>query len=206
MSADNVLRDKPGLLSPLIRRIEFGGKPAIVKDYRGRSLLARSIVGPSLVRREFRILRRLEGLPGVPRALAVLGGAALVVEYVEGRPFSKYQPGDMPGSVYQELCDIVRGMHARGVVHLDLRQKKNFLLTPDNHPCLLDFGGAVAPGPGSILRAFLPAMRRVDESALLKVKQRSFPHLLTDEDRAALKRHRFWRRFWVFTKRGKYVR
>jgi len=46
----------------------------------------------------------------------------------------------------------------------------------------------------------------VDESALLKWKQRNWPHLLTEDDRAFLEKHKKLRKFWVFTKRGRSVR
>ena len=49
-------------------------------------------------------------------------------------------------------------------------------------------------------------MKEVDEVALLKVKQRTFPSLLSESDDVRLRRHKFWRRFWIFTPRGKYVR
>jgi hypothetical protein len=49
-------------------------------------------------------------------------------------------------------------------------------------------------------------LRGVDESALLKFKQRNWPHLVTDADREALKGHRLLRRFWPFTPRGRSVR
>ncbi|MHC4607484.1 MAG: RIO2 family protein [Planctomycetota bacterium] len=202
----NVLRDKGGLLSPVIRMGEHRGRPAVIKDFRGKNFLTRSVIGPSLIRREFDVLRRLEGVPGVPRAYAMLDGAALVTEYVEGRTMSKYHAGDLPASVFDDLGRIMRSMHERDVVHLDLRQKKNILITPELKPYLIDYGGAIAPGPGSALRRLLPWLRRVDESALLKMKQRTFPDLLTDGDRAALRRHRFWRKFWIFTPRSKYVR
>jgi RIO-like serine/threonine protein kinase len=89
-------------------------------------------------------------------------------------------------------------MHARGVVHLDLRQKKNILVAGDR-PWLLDFANAVK---GKLTAA----LRAVDESALLKFKQRNWPHLVTDADRDALKSHKFLRKFWIFTRRGKSVR
>jgi len=90
-------------------------------------------------------------------------------------------------------------MHARDVVHLDLRQKKNILVDARQRPWLIDFGAA--------MRGRLTAkLRGVDESALLKFKQRNWPHLVTDADREALKSHKFLRKFWIFTKRGKSVR
>ena len=89
-------------------------------------------------------------------------------------------------------------MHARGVVHLDLRQRKNILIAGDR-PWLIDFANA--------MKGKLTAkLRGIDESALLKFKQRNWPHLITDDDREALKSHKFLRKFWIFSPRGRSVR
>ena len=203
---DSVLRDKGGWLSPVIRRVEQEGRPAVLKDYRSKSFFARNFFGPYLVRREYAILKRLEGMPGVPRAYRIVEGRAILLEYIEGRTSGKFKPGELPPGVFDALRETVREIHRRGVVHLDLRQKKNILITADFRPCVIDFGAALMPSPASPLRLLLPKLRRVDEMAVLKFKQRAFPDLLTEAERKALARHRFWRRFWIFTPRGKYVR
>jgi hypothetical protein len=82
-------------------------------------------------------------------------------------------------------------MHARGVVHLDLRQRKNILIAGEQ-PWLIDFANAWKGKLTAKLRA-------VDESALLKFKERNWPHLVTDADREAIKSHKFLRKFWIFS-------
>jgi predicted Ser/Thr protein kinase len=199
MSQPRVLRDKGGFLSPVVSVVDHDGRPAVLKDYRGKNALTRGLLAPRLVRGEFDILRLLEGIPGIPKAYAVVEKRALLLEYVEGTTIGKFKAGDLPDSTFDLLRDAVRAMHARGVVHLDLRQKKNILIDGRQRPWLIDFGAA--------MKGKLTAkLRGVDESALLKFKQRNWPHLVTDADREALKAHRFLRKFWIFTKRGKSVR
>jgi hypothetical protein len=91
----DIIRDKGGFLSPTVRRVEFEGRPAVMKDFRTRNILTRRLLAPVLVRREFDILRRLEGVPGIPKALAVVGGAALVTEFIDGRHIGKFKPGEL---------------------------------------------------------------------------------------------------------------
>ena len=199
MTSPRVLRDKGGFLSPRVSLVEHEGRPAVLKDYREKNLLTRGLLAPRLVRREFDILRRLEGVPGVPRAYAIVDKRALLLEFVEGTTLGKFKAGELPDSTFDLLRETVRAMHARDVVHLDLRQKKNILVDARQRPWLIDFGAA--------MRGRLTAkLRGVDESALLKFKQRNWPHLVTDADREALKSHKFLRKFWIFTKRGKSVR
>jgi predicted Ser/Thr protein kinase len=199
MTAPRVLRDKGGFLSPTVSVVDHDGRPAVLKDYRGKNLLTRGLLAPRLVKGEFDILRRLEGIPGIPRAFAIVEKRALLLEYVEGATLGKFKAGELPDSTFDLLRDTVRAMHERGVVHLDLRQKKNILIDAQKRPWLIDFGAAMKGRIASKARG-------VDESALLKFKGRNWPHLMTDADREALKSHRFLRKFWIFTKRGKSVR
>jgi RIO-like serine/threonine protein kinase len=193
-----VLRDKGGFLSPVVSIVDHEGRSAVLKDYRGKNAVTRGLLAPSLVKREFAVLRHLEGLPGIPRAYAVVEKRALLLEYIEGKTINKFKAGELPDRVFDRLCETVRAMHARGVVHLDLRQRKNILISGDR-PWVIDFANA--------LKGRLTAkLRAVDESALLKFKQRNWPHLLTDADRDALKNHRLLRRLWIFSPRGKSVR
>lgn len=197
MSA-RVLRDKGGFLSPVVSVVEHEGRPAVLKDYRRKNAVTRGLIAPSLVKREFSVLRHLEGIPGIPRAYAVLEKRALLLEYVEGATINKFKAGELSDRVYQRLVDLVHAMHDRGVVHLDLRQRKNILIAGEQ-PWLIDFANAVKG-------RLTAALRAVDESALLKFKKRNWPHLLTDADREALKSHKFLRKFWIFSPRGRSVR
>ncbi len=195
-----VLRDKGGFLSPVVSLVEHEGRPAVLKDYRPRNAFTRAVLGPILARREHAILRHLEGIPGIPRAYKVVEGRALLMEYVEGRTIGKFRAGELPDAVFERLAETVRAMHRRGVVHLDLRQKKNIVVSGDR-PWIVDFANALR------VRGRLAAgLRAVDESGLLKFKARNFPHLLTAADREFIGSHKFLRRFWIFTPRGKGAR
>jgi len=193
-----VLRDKGGFLSPAVSVVDHEGCPAVLKDYRKKNAVTRGLLAPSLVKREFAVLRHLEGIPGIPKAFAIVEKRALLLEYVDGKTINKFKPGELADRVFDRLCETVRAMHARGVVHLDLRQRKNILIAGEQ-PWLIDFANAMKGKLTATLRA-------VDESALLKFKQRNWPHLMTDADREAIKSHKFLRKFWIFSPRGRSVR
>lgn len=193
----DILRDKGGFLSPTIRRVVHDGHAAVMKDYRTKNVLTRRILAPALVRREFAILRHLDGVPGIPRAYAVVDGPALVTEFVDGRHIGKFRPGELPDDMFRRLAETVAAMHARGVAHLDLRQKKNILIA--DRPYIIDFANAVLVGSKSPLRAVFARLKRVDETGLLKFKARTWPHLLTETDRETLRRHRSLRSWWIFS-------
>lgn len=199
-----VLRDKGGFWSPVVSRVEYEGKPAVLKDYRGKNIVTRGLLAPRMVKHEYEILRALEGIRGIPRAYKILEKRALLMEFVEGRTINKFKAGELPDDVYHRLVAVVHEMHDRGVVHLDLRQRKNILIAADGQPYLLDFVNALEK-KGAV-RAIWEKLVGVDESGLLKFKERNFPHLLTEHDRERLAKHKFLRKFWIFSKRGKQVR
>jgi RIO-like serine/threonine protein kinase len=87
-------------------------------------------------------------------------------------------------------------MHERGVVHLDLRQRRNVIVTPDARPAILDFGGALCLRPGSRLFAFLA---EIDRSGVLKYKNRALPGSLSPQETQTLQRAERIRRFWPFS-------
>jgi len=193
-----VLRDKGGFLSPVIRLVPHDGGRAVLKDFRSRNPVTRSVLGPILVRREHAILRHLAGVPGIPRTFGVVEGRALLIEYIPGRTLGKFKPGELPDSVLHDLEATLDQVHGRGVVHLDLRQKKNVLIGDgDGRPYIIDFANAVRVD--GALRVLADRLKVVDRGGLLKFKARFFPHLLTAPDRAALKRQAALRKFWIFS-------
>jgi len=198
--ADQVLRDKGGFLSPVVTLVPHGAGRAVRKDFGSKNPLTRGIIGPLLVKREWSILRRLEGIPGIPRAYEVTGrGRVLLVEYVPGRTLGKFKDGELAERVYRDLEETLAAVHARGVVHLDLRQKKNVMVADaDRRPWLIDFANA-ARVDGGPLRPLAEKLRDIDRSGLLKFKARYFSRLLTDRDRGVLKRHAKMRKYWIFS-------
>ena len=191
-----VLRDKGGFLSPVVSVVDHEGRPAVLKDYRKKNAVTRGLLAPSLVKREFAVLKHLEGLPGIPKAYAIVEKRALLLEYIEGRTINKFKPGELPDRVFERLCETVRAMHARGVVHLDLRQRRNVLVRPGRHPAIVDFGSALCLRPGSSLVARLG---RIDRSGVLKYKRRANPGVLTEDEARTLRKVERRRSLWPFS-------
>jgi hypothetical protein len=199
-----ILRESKGMLSATIREVEYNGTTVVEKEFRGTDPFTRILFGPFLLRREEKALRRLEGMAGIPKVFGRNSEGGLLLERVEGLPMKSYQAGELPDSFLEKLWDLVSRMHQRGVVHLDLRHNKNILVTSKGDPVLLDFANAFR---WNVLLFFLwGLLKRVDRGAILKQKRRNFPHLLTEEEKKALERHRFLRRLWIFTKPGRHSR
>ncbi|NUN52806.1 MAG: hypothetical protein HUU06_08475 [Planctomycetaceae bacterium] len=177
---------------PLVHllRLPDGGK-AVVKDFLPCPWFLRWTYGRLLTGREVRAYARLDGLEGVPRFLGRLDGYAFAVEWVEGRDLGKCPKGSLGAETFDRLAATVEGMHRRGVLHLDLRQRRNVLVDGAGVPRVIDFSSGFTVDPEGWWGRFL--LRR------LGPKRRFLPDSLTPDETARLARLERWRGWWPFS-------
>ncbi len=175
---------------PDLRVVDLDGRRLIVKDFRGSDRLFRALIGPILIRREMGALRRLLGVDGVPRLVGRIDRHALAMEHISGRSLDTVEPGALDDGFYQRLQEVIDAMHSRGVAHCDLRSRGNVMLGDDDRPYIVDFAACVFRGRGlnPLIRWVFGHFVLADRNAVLLVKQRMSPELLTDEDRSLLAR------------------
>jgi hypothetical protein len=179
----------------VLYRFDSGGAPWVVKDFRSRSWLVRNLIGRLLIRREARALVRLAGRPTTPQAPFRVDACALAYRYLEGLNLRDARAVPGPG-FFPDLERAVRDMHAAGgLVHLDLRNAGNILVTADGAPVLLDFQSHLRtrwmPGP---LRRFV---ERIDLAAVYKHWASRSPATMGPERAAALERMNRLRPLWA---------
>lgn len=184
-----------------IKKLSHDADDLILKDFSGKTWWMR-LLGRRQIAHETRALRRLAGLPGIPRCYGeTQAGAGILIEHIEGEWITRFcarNPGTAP-ALFDRLTALVRAIHARGVAHLDLRKRDNILVTTDGLPWVIDFNASFCFDPGSAaMRILFPILRRVDEAAVLKWKARLAPHLLTPAEARRNRRMSFLRRFWIF--------
>ena len=182
---------------PDLHRVEVEGRTLMVKDVRRKNLFFRWTLGLWLIHKEWKIYSRLKGIQGVPQPLGRIDRFAFAMEFVPGRSIQrgeKLQP-----SFFSHLEQVLREIHQRGVVHLDLRHKGNILISERGEPFLIDFNSSFSFKEKGPFRRFLfPILRWVDYGGLLKLKQRVSPSLMTPEELSFLKRSNRLRRLWIF--------
>lgn len=188
---------KQGPFRPTVRLLAApDGTKYVAKDYRACTPLYRWTIGAWNLRRERSALGRLAGLDGIPTIEARVGRWILVLTHFEGRDLGKTKKRNQTPAYFDELMALVEAMHARGVVHLDLRQRRNVLVRPGHHPAILDFGSALCVRPGSWLARYLG---RIDRSGVLKYKVRANPGALTPDEARTLRKVERRRRLWPFS-------
>ncbi len=154
---------------PALWRVQEGDDCVVVKDFAESGLVARWL-GAWLVQRELRAYRQLEGHPAVPRVRAVIDSLAFAVEYRPGEVMGTGLAGRVSPDFVTALRQAVREMHARGVVHLDLRHRSNVLAEGGGQrPVLIDFASALCFRPRSTgARVVLPLLAWIDLLAVDK--------------------------------------
>lgn len=173
---------------------ESGGERWIVKDFLHCPTPVRQTWGAWMVRRELRALRRLEGIPGVPAGPFSIDRYAFGYRFVEGQALKFVERGRVPLAYFEALEETVRHVHARGIAHLDLRNRGNILVTSDWKPVLIDFQSHLSLG--AIPRPMRPFFERIDLSGVYKYWAKIHPESLGPERAALLARAERWRRLW----------
>lgn len=173
---------------PDLRVVDTQDGRIVVKDFRSSDTLFRLVVGPILIRREHGALRKLIGVDGVPQLVGRIDRYALASEYVPSVSLDRPLDSSPPNEFYTDLRRIIDDMHARGVAHCDLRSRGNVMLGDDGRPYVIDFAACVFRGRGinPLFRWLFNQFVLADRNAVLRIKQRLSPDLLSDEERTDL--------------------
>jgi len=169
----------------------------MVKDVRRKNCFLRWTLGLWLIHKEWRIYSRLTGIKGIPQPVGRIDRFAFAMEFIPGKSILRGEP--LPSSFFSALEDVLREVHRKGVVHLDLRHKGNILVSEKGEPFLIDFNSSFAFKEKGFLRRYLfPLLQWVDYGGLLKLKKRISSSSMTPEELAFLRRFDRLRRLWIF--------
>jgi RIO-like serine/threonine protein kinase len=169
-----------------VSRVQIGGDDWVVKDFASRGFWARNTIGRFLLGRELRALCRLQGIDGVPADAFRVDGHAIAARFIPGARMDRAQEERLTGSYFRALEDLLRQVHARGIVHLDTRGAGNVLITPEAGPALIDFQSSLDTGwmPAGLRRL----LEDLDLSGAYKRWLKHDPASLDDERRALYER------------------
>lgn len=148
-------------------------------------------VGRLLARREIRLYRLAQDLPGVPALIGPVGDTGLLHEYVPGHPLGRSEA--VSDAFFAQLDELLRALHARHIAYVDLNKRQNILVGDDGRPYLIDFqislhlpcrGLAATPSARWLLERF----QHADRYHALKHKRRLRPDLLTPAEQREVAR------------------
>jgi hypothetical protein len=176
--------------------VQRGGEQWVVKDFRARPLLIRNTIGRFLVRRELRALRMLAGLNGVPADAFRIDAHALAYRFIPGAPLTGADEQRKNAEFFLSFERLLTEVHARGLVHLDVRNGRNVLITGSGQAALIDFQSHL--GTAHLPRGLRGWMERFDMAGVYKHWDRHHPQSLGEARSALLAGMNRWRRLWPF--------
>ena len=170
---------------PDVFLLEKDGEQVVLKDHDGMDAAYARFIGPLLVWREVKAMRRLKHLSGVPKFIFCPDKRSLLMEHIEARQVVNVNKSEYDAIHYfQNLKDIIEQMHQQGIAHGDLRSPTNALIDANGGAVLVDFVASLGRGSTwNILNRYLfNKMCLVDLSAVTKLKKRIAPQLLDETD------------------------
>ena len=158
------------------------GQVWVLKDFQPCTPFVRKTWGRFLIRREYQALSRLRGIKGIPGEPFVMDAYAIGYQYIPGRTLRETPPNQINDRFFYHLEDLVKQMHERNMVHLDIRNRRNVLITDNGLPALLDFQSSF--NLDRVPRMLHSLMKDIDISGVYKIWQLKQPETL-DQDRKA---------------------
>ncbi|WP_165249948.1 hypothetical protein [Paludisphaera soli] len=136
-------------------------------------------IGLMTARRESTMLRRLGDLPGIPKLAGhvTIDGVhqrnGVARAFLEGHPLGDRERVD--DGFFPELQALLRTMHGRRIVYVDLHKRENVLVDASGRPCLFDFQISASWPRWLPLRPIFPILSGSDEYHLRKHWSRCRP-------------------------------
>ncbi|MBC2715064.1 MAG: hypothetical protein HF978_07115 [Desulfobacteraceae bacterium] len=165
-------------------QFQRGQKIWVVKDFSPCPPFIRKTWGRFMVKREFQALQKLKGIKGIPAEPFLLDVYAVCYRFMPGTTL-KETPSELIGDDYFfQFENIVQMMHQQNMVHLDIRNQRNILVTDDGEPALLDFQSSL--NLENTPHALHKIMKDIDISGVYKNWSRKKPDSLDSGRRAHL--------------------
>jgi len=191
------------LHKPEIRLYEVEGARFVVKDGAGIHAFIKLLMSRRTQRKEVEVYKRLQGVAGVPGLLGVLDRDAFCIEFIEGETLARGLGPKRLEPAIEDLGRVIAAIHDRRVVHLDLKQKRNVVVKPDNTVAVIDFQSAIC---FKNIRFFFALLKQRDIAGLIKFKGRYLPDLLTPSESKRYDKEKLLAKLWPFTHLTRFLR
>lgn len=177
-------------------RYRHGHKTWVIKDFLPCHPLVRKTWGRFFAKREYLAFAKLQGILGIPEAPFLLDEYAVCYEFISGKTLKDTLPELISDDYFFQLEEMVELMHSKNLVHLDIRNRRNILVTDDGKPALLDFQSSL--NLERIPKFLRNLLIDIDFSGVYKNWNKVKPQLLDDKRKARLESLNKKRSLWLF--------
>lgn len=191
------LLHKGRFANALVFRYNDGRLNLAIKDFSHCPAPIRATFGRICISRECAALTSLTGLPGITPNVYRLSPLAAAYDYIEGTPLVSLdkKKAKLPPAFFLEMEKRIEAMHARNLVHLDLRNMGNVVVGRDDMPHFIDFQSTISI---KNMPAFLSGLLKdIDRSAVCKAWLRRGSEPLPADKVRFLEEFSGKRKFWL---------
>lgn len=186
-------------MKPDVMIAENRGEFIVAKDFRNKVWLARSLWGPLNIMYEKFILQKLSGIAGIPEFVGLEDYNCLLISYIDGNIIKKSRQNLAP-DYFDKLFVIIKRIHERGVLHLDLGHKSNVMVRENGDPAIIDFNTSIYLPLNSLFSPVLRLLAKIDTTSIMRLKVRFRSHETTFSERQQVKKFLRIRKLWIFDK------
>jgi hypothetical protein len=168
-----------GYMAVLKKKQSYGPDVVLIegglveKTYRNRIWPVR-LAGRVLTTWEAFIYTKLDGLDGIPKLVGRPDKFTILTTYMGGKNLRE-TPIAPDKAYFENMAVLIERMHSRGVIHLDMRNRRNYGRDDAGKPYLVDFASALyLPWDGWLRRL----LAKLDWLGFIKVKAKLAPELL----------------------------
>ncbi|MDA3897445.1 MAG: hypothetical protein PF482_15020 [Desulfobacteraceae bacterium] len=165
-------------------QFQQGQKIWVVKDFLPCPPFIRKTWGRFMAKREFMALQKLKGIAGIAAEAFLLDAYAVCYRFQPGTTLKETASDLINDDYFFQFEHLVKMMHQRNLVHLDIRNRRNILVTDKGQPALLDFQSSL--NLENTPRALHKILKDIDISGVYKNWDQKKPAFLDSSRRAHL--------------------
>ena len=139
-----------------------------------------------LIKREYKILKRIQHIKGVPEVFFYNKG--IFMKFYNGvniRDFMNIHT-EIKNEFYAQLLQTIQNLHNMGIAHCDLKRKENILILEDQSFVILDFGISYRCR-NRFFQPLFNLLKQTDLNAYIKIKYDKNYNHLSDDDKKIYK-------------------
>ena len=166
-----------------------------IKDFSGSPWLVRKTLGRIFVNIEGHTMMKLENNPSITKGVVFLSPCTLAFNFIKGKAIKEFQEKEIPKDFFITLEKNVKEMHRRNIVHLDLRNLGNVIMSKEGYPYIIDFQSCISTK--HLPKKLRKILRASDLTGVYKCWNRRCSEPLDEEREEFFNEFQKIRKLWV---------
>lgn len=115
-----------------------------IKDFSGSPWIIRKTLGRIFVNIEGHTMLKLSDNPSITKDVLFLSPYTISFKFIEGKAIKELGEKEIPKDFFITLEKNVTEMHKKNIVHLDLRNLGNVIMSKEGYPYIIDFQSSIS--------------------------------------------------------------